>query len=105
MKMFYLMFASVVALSAAKMPETFTGVITDTHCGAKHEMKGHSDAGCVKMCLNGSAQYALLDGERVLKLSDQKIPAQFAARKVKVVGIYDEKKETIKVSSIEPVGQ
>ncbi len=105
MKMLYLTFALAVALSAAKAPETFTGVITDTHCGIKHDMKGHSDADCVKLCVKGSAQYALFDGQRVLKLSDQKTPAKFAAQKVKVVGIYDEKTETIKVSSIEPVAQ
>src|SRR5580658_9567951 len=105
MKMFYLTFALVGALSAAKAPETFTGVITDTHCGVKHEMQGRSDADCVKLCLKGSAQYALFDGQRVLKLSDQKSPAKFAAQKVKVIGIYDEKTETIKVSSIETAGQ
>jgi hypothetical protein len=105
MKMLYLTFALAAALSAAKTPETFTGVITDTHCGAKHDMKGRSDADCVKLCAKGSAQYALFDGQRVLKLSDQKTPAKFAAQKVKVVGIYDEKTETIKVGSIEPVAQ
>ena len=68
-------------------------------------MKGHSDADCVKMCAKGSAQYALFDGQRVLKLNDQKTPAKFAAQKVKVIGVYDEKTETIKVSSMEPVSQ
>ena len=105
MKLLYLTFALAVALSAAEAPETFTGVVTDTQCGAKHGMKGHSDADCVKMCVKGSGQYALFDGQRVLKLSDQKTPAKFAAQKVKVVGIYDEKTETIKVSSIEPIAQ
>jgi hypothetical protein len=57
------------------------------------------------MCAKGSAQYALFDGRRVLKLSDQKTPAKFAAQKVKVTGIYNQKSETIKVSSIEPSAQ
>ena len=105
MKLLYLTFALAVALNAANNPETFTGVVTDTLCGAKHNMNGHSDADCVKMCAKASGQYALFDGQRVLKLSDQKTPAQFAAQKVKVVGIYDQKSETIKVSSIQPIAQ
>ena len=92
------------ALSAADAPRAFTGVITDTLCGASHAMmKPSSDEACVKLCVRGSGQYALFDGQNVLKLSDQKTPAKFAAQKVKVVGIYEEKTKTIKVSSIEPV--
>jgi hypothetical protein len=106
MKFFYLTLALVGALSAADAPKAFTGVITDTLCGASHAMmKAKSDADCVRLCVKGSGQYALFDGQRVLKLSDQKTPAKFAAQKVKVVGIYDEKTETIKVSSIEPIAQ
>lgn len=82
-------------------PQTFTGVITDTLCGAKHNMKGHTDAECVKMCVKASGQYALFDGQNVLKLSDQKTPAKFAAQKVKVTGTLNPKTNTIKVVSIE----
>ena len=52
-------------------PETYTGVITDTVCGSQHNMKGHSDADCAKMCAKASGQYALFDGQNVFKLSDQ----------------------------------
>jgi hypothetical protein len=83
-------------------PQTYTGVITDTLCGAQHNMKGHSDAACAKMCAKASGQYALFDGQNVLKLSDQKTPAKFAAQKVKVTGTLDPKTDTIKVVSIEP---
>ncbi len=72
-------------LTAADTPQTLTGVITDTMCGAKHTMmKGAPDADCVKMCVKGSDTYALFDGKRVWKLSDQKTPAKFPAMKVKV---------------------
>ena len=106
MKLFSVTLALAGALSAADAPGTFTGVITDTLCGAGHAMmKAHSDAACVKLCVKGSGQYALFDGQNVLKLSDQKTPAKFAAQKVTVVGAYDEKNKTIKVTSIEPVNQ
>lgn len=64
-------------------------------------MKGHTDADCVKMCVKASGQYALFDGQNVLKLSDQKTPAKFAAQKVKVTGTLNPKTNTIKVVSIE----
>jgi hypothetical protein len=38
-----------------------------------------------------------------LKLSDQKTPAKFAARKVTITGTLDHKHKMIKVSSIELV--
>jgi len=106
MKILSLTLAFAGALSAADAPRTFTGVITDTLCGASHAMmKAQSDAACVKLCVKGSGQYALFDGQNVLKLTDQKTPAKFAAQRVKVFGTYDEKSKTIKVSSIEPAGQ
>lgn len=98
-----LMFA---ALAAAAQADTFTGVITDTMCGAKHEMmKNQPDDQCVKMCTKGESAYALFDGKHVIKLSDQKTPAKFAAQKVKVTGTLDSKTNTIKVTSIEPAGK
>jgi len=105
MKRFLLSLAITGSLTAAKTPETITGVVTDTLCGAQHNMKGHSDADCVKMCVKTSGQYALFDGQRVVKLSDQKTPAKFAAQRVRVTGIVDEKTNTIKVSSIEAANQ
>jgi hypothetical protein len=94
---------ALAGLLAGSAPQIFTGVITDTLCGARHNMKGHSDADCAKMCAKASGQYALFDGQNVLKLSDQKTPARFAAEKVKVTGTLDPKTNTIKVTSIEPV--
>jgi len=91
------------ALTAADH-QTFTGVITDTMCGKKHGMlPGQPDEKCIAACVKGSSsQYALYDGKAVLKLSDQKTPAKYAAQKVKVTGTLNEKTQTIKVVSIEP---
>jgi hypothetical protein len=94
---------ALAALLAGAAAQAFTGVITDTLCAAKHNMKGHSDADCVKMCAKASGEYALFDGQNILKLSDQKTPARFAAQRVKVTGTLDPKTNTIKVTSIEPV--
>jgi hypothetical protein len=86
--------------------DTFTGVITDTMCGAKpHSLmsKDRTDAECIKMCTKGPHEYALLDGGNVIKLSDQNAAAKYPAQKVKVTGTYEEKSKTIKVTSIEPL--
>ena len=91
------------ALAVTSFAESFTGVITDTMCGAKHTMmKDQPDDKCVKMCVKGSSEYALYDGPNVFKLSDQSKPAKFAAKKVKVTGTLDAKTKTIKVTAIEP---
>lgn len=97
--------ALALALSAAGAAETYTGVITDTMCGAKAHtmMRGHTDPECVRMCVKGPYVYALLDGATIMKLSDQKTPAKYAAQKVKVSGTYDAKSNTIKVASIEGI--
>jgi hypothetical protein len=90
-------------LFAANEPATFTGVITDTLCGRSHGMmKAKSDEDCVKICVKGSGEFALYDGKTILKLSDQKLPAKFAAQRVKVTGTYEAKNQRIKVTSIEP---
>jgi hypothetical protein len=105
MKSLILMLAAAAVSSSAET-QTFTGVITDTMCGAKPHsamIKDRSDAECVKMCVKGPHSFALVDGAAVLKLSDQKTPAKYAARKVKVTGAYEGKTRTIKVLSIEPL--
>ena len=101
MKALLLTISVAVALSAAGA-QTITGVITDTMCGAKHGMvKGQPDDQCVRHCVQGSRDYALYDGTNVWKLSDQKTPARFAAKRVKVTGTVNAKNQTIKVDSIE----
>jgi hypothetical protein len=93
-------FIACVGLLGAS--QTFTGVITDTMCGAKHSMmKNQTDDQCVKMCAKESSDYALFDGKEVIKLSDQKTPEPLAAQHVRVTGSYDKKSKTIKVASME----
>lgn len=96
--------ALVGLLSAAEV-QTFTGRITDTMCVSKHGMMaGQPDDACARMCVkNTSSVYALYDGNSALRLSDQKMPAKFAGREVKVTGAYNEKTKTIKVTSIEAI--
>jgi hypothetical protein len=94
---------SFALLSAAAPPRTIQGVITDTMCGAHHNMiRGQADDDCIRTCVKGAREFALYDGKEIWKLNDQKTPSRFAAKMVKVTGVADEKSMTIKVTSIEP---
>lgn len=45
--------------------KTYVGMITDDHCGARHEMKSGLDPSeCARMCVRNGSKYALVDGDR-----------------------------------------
>ncbi len=94
---------ATAALSfGAANKQTFTGVITDDMCGANHAaMKVAPEEKCVRECVKHGSKYALLVGDKVYKLSNQKAPEPFAAKKVKVTGTLHEKTNIIAVDSIE----
>lgn len=102
-RMMVSLFAAAALLAAAET-KTFTGVITDTMCGKDHaHMNLKPIEECVKQCVKaGKDKYALLtpDG-KLYKLSDQKSPEPFAAKRVKVTGTLFEKTGIIKVDKIE----
>lgn len=87
---------------AAVAAQVFTGVITDTMCGASHKAMGASDdARCVRTCvkMDKRYKYALYDGKNVYALSDQVSPEKFAAAKVRITGTLDG--QTLQVAKIE----
>jgi hypothetical protein len=72
-----LLFAGVSVAFAGKEPiaessnqSTFSGMITDEHCGAKHEKyPGKNAAECAKLCALNGSRYVLLDGDKVYILA------------------------------------
>jgi hypothetical protein len=83
----------------AAAPKTFTGVVTDSMCGKDHAMMNvKPDSKCVTECVKSGSKYALIVGDDVYELSDQKAPEKFAAQKVNVKGTLNGK--TIQVQSI-----
>jgi hypothetical protein len=96
-----LLLASVAAFSQER---TFTGVITDSMCGADHtKMKITPDSKCIHECVHSSdkIKFALYDGKQTYKLSDQARPAQFAGQKVRVSGMLYPQTGIIAVTRIE----
>ena len=94
------------SMFAAGTARTFTGVVTDSMCGANHEMMQVTpESKCVRDCVRmdpNKYKYALYDGKQVYILSDQQAPEKFAAQKVIVRGTLDQKTNTIRVESIAP---
>ena len=96
---------TLILLGTLLHAETFIGVITDSMCGKEHKaMNIAPNEKCVRECvkLNNSVKYSLHDGNNVYKLSDQKLPEQYAAKKVTVTGKLFEKTGIIQVEKIEP---
>ena len=99
MKTLLTFIAGAALAFSADAPKTFTGVITDSMCGKDHAMMGvKPDSKCVLDCVKAGSKYALIDGNNVYELSDQKAPEKFAAQKVNVKGTLNGK--VIQVQSI-----
>ena len=93
---------AAATVGAANRTGSFSGAITDTMCKKDHaRMKISPDAKCITECVKShDGKFALFDGVNLYPLSDQKQPAQFAGRRVKVAGTLYEKTKIIKVDSI-----
>ena len=68
--------------------KTFAGLITDSHCGARHSMKsGKSSAECARSCVRNGAHYVLVDGEKNHSLDGGTTRLEeLAGERVEVVG-------------------
>jgi hypothetical protein len=79
--------------------QTLTGVVSDSQCGAKHGMANMSDRDCTQMCAAQGAQYVLVSGGKIYKLSNRAADLKtHAGHTVELTG--DVKKDTITVSKI-----
>jgi hypothetical protein len=45
--------------------QTFVGIITDAHCGAKHKLADKAPAECTRICVKDGSGYVLVDGDKV----------------------------------------
>jgi hypothetical protein len=79
----------------------YTGIITDSMCGADHaKMQLTPENKCVQECVRNGAKYALLVGQNIYILSDQKGPSKFAAQKVTIAGNLNSKKNVLTALAI-----
>ena len=93
--------AAVLAFAADK-PQTFTGKVSDTMCGAHHMMAGASDADCTRACVKQGSKYALVVGDNVYTLEGGDAAAldKLAGQNAKISGTL--KGKIITVASVTP---
>jgi hypothetical protein len=74
--------------NAAVDSQTYEGIITDAHCGAKHSAAvGLSAADCTRACVHSGEHFALVDGDKAYALEgDQAALKRVAGERVKIMG-------------------
>jgi hypothetical protein len=86
--------------SATIQPRTYEGMITDSHCGAKHSAAiNKTAADCTQACVRGGEQFVLIDGDTIYLLEGDRVALKLVAgQRVRIVGTLNGKK--ISVTSI-----
>ncbi len=92
--------AKEVVQSSALPRESYEGIVTDTHCGAKHSAAvGMSAADCTRACVHSGESFALVDGEKTYRLKgDEAALKRVAGERVKLAGTLTD--NTISVGSV-----
>ncbi len=83
--------ASSGHLRTVSTAQEFSGVITDSRCGARHlRNSGRSSAECVRACVRRGAKYILVDGDVTYILGgDSQLWEDMAGERVRVTGSLD----------------
>jgi len=82
--------------------KTFTGTVSDEHCGAKHARASAAAESCVEKCVSGGAKYVLVSHGKVYQVDDQDKFKGLGGKSVKVSGSLSD--DTITVADVSPVG-
>lgn len=90
---------TIVSYGASKQG-TWTGYVTDTHCGTHCQVTSQMkpDLNCIRLCVKKGSKYGLWSGHHVYVLEPQAKAASFAAENVSVTGLL--KGSTIQIVSI-----
>lgn len=77
--------------------ETYEGVITDSHCGAKHASAiGESAADCTRKCVHAGEQFILVDRDSTYMLEgEMQLLKKMAGQRVRVIGTLNGKTITV----------
>jgi len=66
--------------------KTFTGVVSDEHCGAMHATASAEAQQCVEKCVSGGSKYVLVSNGKVYKLDAQDKFKGMGGKEVTVTG-------------------
>src|SRR5450759_5237691 len=87
----FLIFAATAAFAAE-----WTGYVSESKCGAKHNDGSAGAISCVKMCIKGGTKPVLVvDGKVVVVANTDKVPEELYGKTVTVTGELADEKLTI----------
>ena len=88
------------AQSTAEASQNYEGVVTDTHCGAKHTPAiPESAADCTRACIHAGESFALVDGDNLYMLQGEpEVLKRTAGERVTIFGTLTG--NTISVTSV-----
>lgn len=78
--------------------ESWSGVISDEHCGAKHTALSADDKACIQKCVQGGSPAVFVVGDKVFKIDNQEAVAKHIGHKVNITGSL--KGDTVHVDSL-----
>jgi hypothetical protein len=89
-----------VLFAAAALAGEWTGYVSETKCGAKHNDGSAASVACVKACIKGGAKPVLVvDGKVVAISNTDKVPEALYGLKVTVTG--EMKDDALEIASID----
>jgi hypothetical protein len=92
-----LLLASLIAWAG---PQSWNGVVSDSHCGLKHSKASAQAAACVEKCVAGGAKYVFVSGGKLYQIEPQDKFKGMGGKAVTVKGRIEG--DTITAESVEP---
>jgi hypothetical protein len=90
-----------VLFAAAALAGEWTGYVSETKCGAKHNDGSAASVSCVKGCIkHGAKPVLVVDGKVIAITNTDKVPEALYGLKVNVTG--DLKNEALEIATITP---
>jgi hypothetical protein len=88
--------------AATGLAADWTGYISESKCGAKHNDGSDASVQCVSGCIKGGAKPVLVVDGKVINIANpDKVPAALYGKKVKVKGKMEKKEGAVAIGSIE----
>jgi hypothetical protein len=97
--------AGILLSATPALAATWTGTISDSMCGVKHQAGEHdgkkmTDRDCTEACIKGGAKYVFVTGDKVFKIANQDFAGLKAHAGQKVTLTGDMKDDTITVAKV-----
>ena len=93
---------SFALIAASAFAGEWTGVITETKCGAAHKAGSAKDISCIKSCVtSGAGKLALLAGDKLYTITNPDKATGHEGHTVNVTGKTDEAANTVTIDTLE----